>query len=141
MTTAKTKNGNVTMAQEALADMTRMAEEAKGIVNNWVDVSTKAVDESKPMLAAQQKLAENNYGIWAEAGKTYLDFAAKAMAQSMAQSLAFQKEMFKIAQINIKESQELWAAEQAFVLATLESTQAQAKETVETMGKLFTPVN
>ncbi|MCG3210566.1 MAG: hypothetical protein FOGNACKC_04197 [Anaerolineae bacterium] len=136
MTTAKAKNGNV--AQEALADASRMAEEAKEMVNSWVEASGKAVEEAKPVLAAQQKVLENSYGIWAEAGKSYLDFVTKAATQSVAQSLAFQKEMFKIAQAGIKESQELWAAEQAFVFATIESSQRQIKDTAETMGKLFT---
>lgn len=135
MATAKTKNGNA--VQEAMVDATKVAEEAKEMVNNWVEMSAKVMEDTKPVLDAQQKLLENNYSMWYEAGKTYLDLWTKATEQNLAQSLAFQKEIFKVVQANVNETQELLTAEQAFVFATLESAQQQMKEASDTLGKMF----
>jgi hypothetical protein len=139
MATAKVKNGSV--ANEMLADATKVAEEAKEIVNSWVEVSNKAVADTKPMFDANQKMLESGYAIWYEASKTYLDFVTKATEQTLAQSMAFQNDMAKIFQVNAKEIQEMAAAQQAFAFASLESTQGQIKEASEALGKMVTPIN
>ena len=139
MTATKTKNGTTATAtvNDAAA---QAAQEAKAMMDNWMEAANKAVAEGKPMLDAQQKIVTDSFAMWQEYNKAYLNFFTQTTQQVFEQSLAHQNEWLKMAEGNWKKGQELLAAEQAITLDAVESMQVQMQAVYERSVKIFTPV-
>jgi TATA-binding protein-associated factor Taf7 len=134
-TSTKAKNGNAAADTAAKA-----AEDAKVMVDTMIEAANKAIEDSKPLISAQQKIMQDSFALWQDVSKTYFDFFTKTAQQTLDQSLAYQNDMLKMAEDNMKKGQKLMADEQAFAFNAMESYQAQVKAASEQAAKVFTPV-
>lgn len=133
-TSTKAKNGK--MAADAAA---KAAEDAKAMADSIVDAANKALEDSKPLISAQQKLVQDGFAMWQDVSKTYFDFFTKTAQQTLDQSLAYQNEMVKMAEENMKKGQKLMEAEQAVAFDAMETYQTQMKTASEQAAKIFSP--
>jgi len=133
---ASTKANDGKIAEEAAA---KAVEDAKAMADSVIDAANKAVEESKPLISAQQELMKDSFVMWQDISKTYFDFFSTVAKQTMDQSLALQNELMKMAEESMKKSQKLMAAEQAIAFDAMESYQAQVKAASAQAEKVFFP--
>ena len=133
---ASTKAKNGKMAADAA---TKAAEDAKAMADSMIEAANKAVEDSKPLISAQQKIMQDSFALWQDVSKTYFDFFTKTAQQTLDQSLAYQNDMLKMAEDNMKKGQKLMAEEQAFAFNAMENYQAQMQAASEQAAKIFSP--
>jgi hypothetical protein len=135
----KVKNGQMgaEMVNEAA---NKAAKEAKVVMDNMIDVSNKALEDTKPLIDAHQKLLQNSFTMWQSYTQSYADFVTEATQKTLDQSLAMRKQWLKLVESNFKKTQEMVAAEQSLVVNALESYQSQVKAASEQLSKISTPV-
>ena len=69
MAATKTKNGKI--ADEVAA---KAVKDAKAMADSMMDAANKAVEDSKPLISAQQELMKDSFVMWQDISKTYFDF-------------------------------------------------------------------
>jgi hypothetical protein len=140
MTTAtKTKNGNV--SAETVVDMTnKMTEDARVLTDTVVKTADRFTEEARTVFSAQQKMFQDSLNLYVEFSQSYLDLTAKIAEQNMTQWLTFRERVGKLTEDNVKKTNELLVAEQAFAFETVEAVQAQTQAVAERFSKFFTPV-
>ena len=137
---ATTKKDNNTMAKEVVEAADKAAKEAQEVVDVMIEIGNKAFANAKPMMDTQQQIWEDSFATWQDASNGYLAFVTRATQQVFEQSMTFQNEMLAIAESNTKQTQELYAAQQAMILDSVEAYQTQLQATSERLVKIFTPV-
>ncbi len=137
MATKKVMDNNV--AKEVAEAAEKAAKESQEVLDTMIEIGNKAFANTKPMVEAQQKAWEDNFAMWQKTGNSYLAFVTKATQQLFDQSLAFQKDMFEISEANLKQAQELYAAEQVMLFEAAEAFQAQNQAAAERLAKMFAP--
>lgn len=137
---ATTKAVENKMAKEVAEAAEKAAKESQEVLDTMLEIGNKAFANTKPMVEAQQKAWEDSFAVWQETSNSSLAFVTKATQQLFDQSMAFQKNMFDITEANLKQAQELYAAEQAMLFEAAEAFQAQSQAANERLAKMFTPI-
>lgn len=137
---ATTKAVENIMVKEVVEAAEKAAKESQEMLDAMIEIGNKAFANTRPMIEAQQKTWEDSFVVWQESSNKYLAMVTKATQQMFDQSMAFQKNMFDITEANLKQAQELYAAEQVMLFEATEAFQAQSQAANERLAKMFTPV-
>jgi hypothetical protein len=115
----------------------KVAEESKIVVDEMVNFTAKAAEDSQAILASNQKLFQNSLEVWQNYTQAYLEFVIKATQRTVEQSFAFRQSLDKIFVDSLKRNQTLLETEQGAAFDAVDAFQTQVKATSDRVAKSF----